>query len=83
MKKRGIKYHIVHKSRLTLLLLLKVIFVLLSFFAVMLAISIIPPWVNLYKISLSSIVIFAIGLALVILVYLVMIIRILKVLKFQ
>ncbi len=83
MKKRGIRYHVVRKSKLSLLLFSKIILVLISFFVVIAALSIVSPWANLYQLSLSSIIIWGIGLAIVIILYLIMIIRVLKILKFS
>jgi hypothetical protein len=84
-KKRNLKEHVLHKSRLTLLFLLKVFFALFSFLIVILALSFISPWTNpnFFNITISQIIYWAIALALVILLYLFFIIRILKILKFR
>jgi hypothetical protein len=80
---KGIKHHIIHKSKLSLLLLLKILFAFLSFFLVMAALSIISPWANIGQLSISSIIIWGISLTIIIILYLVMVIRMLRILKLR
>jgi len=80
--KNKTKKHLVHKTRLGLLFVLKIFFVLISFFVVMTAISIISPWTSHSQLTLSNIIIWGIGLAIILLLYLFMIIKVLKILKF-
>jgi hypothetical protein len=81
--KKKLKKHLVHKAKLGLLLISKILFVLFSFFVVMAAMSIISPWTNPFQPTLSNIIVWGIGLAVILLLYLFMIIRILKILKFR
>ncbi len=80
---KGLKRHIMHKSRLTLLLVLKVCLILLSFFAVMAILSFFSPWANFNQVSFPNIVMWAIGLAIAILLYLFLIVKVLDFLKFR
>ena len=82
MAKKNLKYHVIHKGKLGFLLILKIVLVLFSFFVVMAAVSIISPWA-LYSISLSNIIVWGIGLAIILLLYLFVIIKVLKILKFK
>ena len=82
-RKRGLKHHIIHKSRLTLLLVLKVFFLLLSFLVVMAILSFFSPWANFTEITALNIIMWVIGLAIAILLYLFLIVRILNLLKFK
>lgn len=80
---KGLKHHIIHKGRLTLLLILKVCLILLSFFAVMAILSLFSPWANFNQVTFLNIVMWAIGLAIAILLYLFLIVRVLDLLKFN
>jgi len=82
VKKRGIRHHIIHKGRLSLLLILKIFLVLLSFFLVVTLLSLFSPWV-FGQISFLNIIVWAIGLAIAIFLYLFLIARILNLLKFK
>ncbi|MEK6840818.1 MAG: hypothetical protein AABX79_02600 [Nanoarchaeota archaeon] len=80
---KGLKHHIIHKSRLTLLLVLKVSLILISFFIVMRILSFFSPWVSFNEITPLNILMWAIGLAIAILLYLFLIVRVLDILKFS
>jgi len=82
-KKRGLRHHIIHKGRMGLLLILKVCLVLLSFFVVMSILSFFSPWANFNQVTFLNIVMWAIGLAIAILLYLFLIVRVLDLLKFN
>jgi len=81
--KKGLKHHIIHKGRLTLLLILKVFLILLSFLVVMAILSFFSPWANFNQLSFLNILMWAIGLAIAILLYLFLIVRVLNLLKFN
>jgi len=81
-KKRGLKHHIIHKSRLSLLLILKVFLVLLSFSIVVALLLYFSPWI-IKQISFLSIIIWGFGLAIAILLYLFLIVRVLDLLNFK
>ena len=80
---KGLKYHLIHKSKLTLLLILKICLIFLSFFAVISILSLFSPWANFNQISFLNIVMWAIGLAIAILLYLFLIVKVLNILKFD
>jgi len=81
--KRDLKHHIAHKSRLTLLLALKIFLILLSFFVVMALWSFFSPWTNFTELTFLNIFTWAIGLAIAILLYLFLVIKVLNLLKFK
>lgn len=82
-KKRGLRHHIIHKGRLSLLLIFKIFFVLLSFFIVITILSSFSPFVDIGQASFFNIIMWVIGLAVVSALYLFLIIRVLKLLKFK
>ena len=82
-KKRGLRHHIIHKGRLSLLLIFKIFFVLLSFFVVITILSSFSPFADIGQASFFNIIMWVIGLAVVIILYLFLIIRVLKLLKFK
>ena len=82
-KKRGLRHHIIHKGRLSLLLIFKIFFVLFSFFVVITILSSFSPFVDLGQASFFNIIMWVIGLAVVSVLYLFLIIRVLKLLKFK
>lgn len=81
--KEKIKKHIIHKSKLSFLLILKIIFVLISFFAVVILFSIVSPWAKIEVLSLIQLIYWSIGLTLGILLYLFIIIKVLKIMRFE
>jgi len=80
---KGLRHHLIHKGRLTLLLVLKVCLILISFFVVMTILSLFSPWANFNQVTFLNIVMWAIGLAIAILLYLFLIVRVLNLLKFR
>ena len=80
---KGLKHHLIHKGRMGLLLILKVCLIFLSFFVVMAILSLFSPWANFNQVSFLNIVMWAIGLAIAILLYLFLIVRVLDMLKFD
>ena len=80
---KSLKYHAVHKGKMGLLLILKVVLVLLSFFLVMAAVSLLAPWVNFDQISFINILVWAVSFAIVLGIYLFVILRVLHVFKFK
>ena len=82
-RKKGIKHHIMHKGRLSLLLIFKIFFVLFSFFVVITILSSFSPFVDLGQASFFNIIMWVIGLAVASVLYLFLIIRVLKLLKFK
>ncbi len=82
-RRKGIKHHIIHKGRLSLLLIFKIFFVLFSFFVVITILSSFSPFVDLGQASFFNIIMWVIGLAVVSVLYLFLIIRVLKLLKFK
>ena len=80
---KGLKHHIIHKGRMGLLLILKVCLIFLSFFAVMAILSLFSPLANFNQVSFLNIVMWAIGLAIAILLYLFLIVKVLNILKFD
>ncbi|MCR4327741.1 MAG: hypothetical protein NUV46_04125 [Nanoarchaeota archaeon] len=81
--KEKIKKHIIHKSKLSFLLILKMIFVIVSFSLVVVIFSIISPWARIEVVSVAQLIYWSIGLTLGILLYLSIIIKILKIMKFE
>ncbi len=82
-KKRGLRHHIIHKGRLSLLLILKIFLVFFSFFVVMAILTSFSPLTDLGQASFFNIIMLVIGLAVVSALYLFLIIRVLKLLKFK
>lgn len=82
-KVKGIKHHIIHKGKLSLLLILKIFFVFLSFFVVIAILSFFFPFNSIDQASFFDITIWAIGLAVGISLYLFLIIKIVKLFKFK
>lgn len=82
-QKKGLDYHLLHKTKLILLLVLKVFLVLVSFFAVMALLSLLSPWASFSQTKPLNIVMWIVGTSIAVPIYLFMIIRILKILKFD
>ena len=84
-KRKGIEHHIIHKGKLSLLLILKIFFVFFSFLVVVAIFSFFSPLtdLDLGQVSSFNIIMWIIGLAVVVALYLFLIIRVLKLLKFK
>lgn len=83
MPKRGLRHHITHKSKITLLLTVKIFFIFLSFYFVMAVFTLFSPWTNLDELTFANILVWALGLGIATLVYLILILKTLPHFKFQ
>lgn len=79
---KGLKHHPIHKGRLTLLLVLKVCLILISFSVIIGILSFFSPWADFNQLTPLNIFMWAIGFAIAILLYLFLIVRVLDILKF-
>ncbi|MDP3992309.1 MAG: hypothetical protein Q8P79_02260 [Nanoarchaeota archaeon] len=83
-KKRGLKHHLIHKGKLSLLLISKIILVFFSFFLVMAVLSFFSPWADISgQVSFFSIMIWGIGSALATTLYLFLVLKMLDLFKFK
>ena len=82
-KKRGARYHIIHKSKLSLLLIMKIILAFFSFLVISALFAFLSPWSNLEITSFLQFVYWAFAMALILFLYLYLIIHFLKLLKFK
>ncbi|MGA2130390.1 MAG: hypothetical protein ABSG05_02130 [Candidatus Pacearchaeota archaeon] len=83
MPKKSLRHHIIHKSKLSLLLILKIFFIFLSFYVVMAIFTIFSPWTNLDELTFTNVFVWMIGLAIATLIYLMLIIKTVDLFKFE
>lgn len=82
-KKKWILYHLSHKTRLMLLLLMKIMFAVVTFLLVLTIFTLISPSADFFSLSLFNLIVWLVALSIALYMYLFLVMKILKFLKFR